>query len=192
MVDVTAFEVRELAVDGLLMLRMKAVAEPRGVVREAFRASTFLAAGIYPGPWKQVNVTETACGAIRGFHGETAIKVVAVAAGAAFGAYLDARPDSPTFGMVETVDLVPGVQVQVPAGVCNAFQATSSPSAQYLYLFSEEWSPDMPGVAVNPLDPDLAVPWPIPVDPTNRRLLSAKDSALPPFAAAATGHGRGN
>lgn len=92
MVDVTAFEVRELAVDGLLMLRMKAVAEPRGVVREAFRASTFLAAGIYPGPWKQVNVTETACGAIRGFHGETAIKVVAVAAGAAFGAYLDARP----------------------------------------------------------------------------------------------------
>ncbi|MEO6998825.1 MAG: dTDP-4-dehydrorhamnose 3,5-epimerase family protein, partial [Terracoccus sp.] len=139
MVDIAPFEVTETSVEGLLLLRMKTVTEPRGVVREAFRASAFLEGGAYAGPWKQVNITETVRGAIRGFHGEHAIKVVAVAAGSAFGAYLDTRPDSATFGQVVTVELTPGIQVQVPAGVCNAFQATSAPSAQYLYLFSEEW-----------------------------------------------------
>lgn len=182
MVDIEAFDVTETSVEGLLVLRMKSVTESRGVVREAFRASAFIEAGVYAGPWKQVNVTETVRGAIRGFHGEQAIKVVAVAAGSAFGAYLDTRPESVTFGQVVTVDLAPGIQVLVPAGVCNAFQATSAPAAQYLYLFSEEWSPEMPGVSVNPLDPELAVAWPVGVQPGDRTQVSDKDAALPTLA----------
>ncbi len=182
MVDIEAFDVTKTSVEGLLVLRMKSVTEPRGVVREAFRASAFMEAGVYAGPWKQVNVTETVRGAIRGFHGEQAIKVVAVAAGSAFGAYLDTRPESVTFGQVVTVDLAPGIQVLVPAGVCNAFQATSAPAAQYLYLFSEEWSPDMPGVSVNPLDPELGMSWPVPVDPRDPAQVSPKDAALPTLA----------
>ena len=39
----------------------------------------------------------------------------------------------------------------------------------------------MGGTAVNPLDPALAIPWPIPVD-ADRSLLSAKDAELPPLA----------
>ena len=49
-------------------------------------------------------------------------KLVAVVHGEAFGAYVDARPDSPTRGAVETVRLLPGTQVLVPQGVCNGFQ----------------------------------------------------------------------
>ncbi|MEO6997154.1 MAG: hypothetical protein ABI112_03645, partial [Terracoccus sp.] len=51
-----------------------------------------------------------------------------------------------------------------------------------LYLFSEEWSPDMPGVSVNPLDPELAVRWPVEVDPGDPAQVSAKDAALPTLA----------
>ncbi len=72
--------------------------------------------------------------------------------------------------------LVKGTQVLVPPGVCNGFQSISPGVSQYLYCFDAEWVPGMSGVAVNPLDPDLGIVWPIPVD---RALLSAKDAALP-------------
>jgi dTDP-4-dehydrorhamnose 3,5-epimerase len=77
------------------------------------------------------------------------------------------------------VPLVRGTQVLVPAGVCNGFQSTSPGTSQYLYCFDAEWVPGMPGVAVNPLDPDLGIVWPLPVDVTDRAQLSAKDAALP-------------
>jgi dTDP-4-dehydrorhamnose 3,5-epimerase len=40
----------------------------------------------------------------------------------------------------------------------------------------------MAGVAVNPLDPDLAIAWPIPVDPSDPSVVSAKDASAPRFA----------
>ena len=76
MVDIAPFAVTETSVEGLLVLRMKTVTEPRGVVGEAIRASAFREGGVCAGPWKQVNITETVRGALRGFHGEQAIKVV--------------------------------------------------------------------------------------------------------------------
>jgi dTDP-4-dehydrorhamnose 3,5-epimerase-like enzyme len=39
----------------------------------------------------------------------------------------------------------------------------------------------MVGWACNPLDPDLAIGWPLLVDPTNPSQLSAKDAAAPAF-----------
>jgi dTDP-4-dehydrorhamnose 3,5-epimerase len=37
----------------------------------------------------------------------------------------------------------------------------------------------MSGVAVNPMDPDLGIVWPVPVDVNDRAQLSAKDFGLP-------------
>jgi dTDP-4-dehydrorhamnose 3,5-epimerase len=108
-------------------------------------------------------------------------KLVAVAAGEAFGAYVDARPTSSTFGVVVTRPLVPGVQVLVPPGVCNGFQALSDP-AQYVYCFDVEWAPGMEGVAVSPIDPALGIDWPIDIDPDDESLLSAKDRSAPRLA----------
>jgi dTDP-4-dehydrorhamnose 3,5-epimerase len=73
------------------------------------------------------------------------------------------------------------VQVLVPAGVCNGFQAISDPGCQYLYCFDAEWSPGMPGTAANPLDPALGIDWPIPVDPADPGSISQKDATAPPF-----------
>ena len=82
---------------------MKEVRDERGVVREFYRESAFVEAGLPSlGPWLQMNITETKQGAIRGLHGEDMFKLVAIVAGEAFGAYVDARPDSPSRGKVVT------------------------------------------------------------------------------------------
>jgi len=60
--------VTETSIPGLLVVDMKAITDDRGTVREFFRASDWNDAPF--GPWRQVNVTTTRRGAIRGLHGE--------------------------------------------------------------------------------------------------------------------------
>jgi dTDP-4-dehydrorhamnose 3,5-epimerase len=180
---VVPFSASPTAIEGLWAIQAKEVHEARGVVREVSRGSALAGAGLAGGrPWAQVNLTATRQGAVRGLHGEEMTKLVTVAAGAAFGAYLDARRGSPTRGRVVTLDLVPGVEVLVPPGVCNGFQALAEGMTQYLYCFDREWEPGMPGVAVHPLDPALGIPWPLPVDPADPASLSPRDASLPTWA----------
>ena len=84
--------VEKTEIDGLVVITMKQVEDERGVVREFYRESAWVSMGLPSlGPWLQVNVTETKPGAVRGLHGEQIHKLVAVASGEAFGAYVDAR-----------------------------------------------------------------------------------------------------
>ena len=179
------FSASPTTIAGLFVIQMKEVRDERGVVREFYRESAFAAAGLPSlGPWLQVNLTESKRGAIRGLHGEDMFKLVAIVAGEAFGAYVDVRPDSPSCGVVEAFPLRKGTQVLVPRGVCNGFQSVSRGPTQYLYTFDHEWAPGMAGAAVHPLDPALAIPWPLPVDADDAAQLSAKDRGLPPLAQA--------
>ncbi len=174
--------VRPTAIDGLMVIDLKEVTDDRGTVREFFRQSSFLEHGLPDlGPFLQVNLTESSYGAIRGLHGESMWKLVAIASGSAFGAYVDGRTESATFGVVVTVELEVGTQVLVPSGVCNAFQTTSEEGSQYLYGFNAEWVPGMAGVAYGPMDPQLGITWPVPIDPMDPSLLSEKDRTAPPF-----------
>jgi dTDP-4-dehydrorhamnose 3,5-epimerase len=177
------FDAQDSAIDGLEIITIKQVSDERGTVREFFRLSAYASAlADTAGGFAQINVTFTKRGAIRGLHGEAMTKLVAVAAGEAFGVYVDARHDSPTFGAVVTATLAPGTQVLVPRGVLNGFQSTGSDGSEYLYCFDVEWQPDMPGIGAHPLDPDLGIAWPIEIDPADRSLVSAKDAALPRFS----------
>ncbi|MFP5578009.1 MAG: dTDP-4-dehydrorhamnose 3,5-epimerase family protein [Acidimicrobiia bacterium] len=167
------------AIDGLCVLTLKQVGDERGTIREFYRESAFVEAGLPSlGPWVQVNVTETRRGAVRGMHGEDMTKLVAVVAGRAHGAYVDTRPGSPSHGVVVEVDLAVGTQVLVPAGVANGFQAVED-GTQYLYCFDAEWVPGMAGTAIAPLDPALGIAWPLPVDPDDPAQLSVKDRDAP-------------
>ena len=180
-VEIVPMSVEPTAIDGLLVITTKAVTDERGTVREFFRASSFGDVGV-PSAWQQVNMTWTQRGGLRGLHGEEMTKLVGVAHGEAFGAYVDARPGSSTWGSVHTQRLVPGTQVLVPSGVCNGFQAVSEPGCQYLYCFDQEWVAGMSGVALNPLDPALGITWPVEVDHTDPAQLSSKDAAAPLLA----------
>jgi dTDP-4-dehydrorhamnose 3,5-epimerase len=180
--SITDMHIDDTAIDGLVVVTLKQVTDDRGTVREFFRTSAYTEgpfAGL--GEWRQVNVTESGHGTIRGLHGEAMTKLVSCVSGKAFGVYLDARPESKSYGTVVNVDLRPGVQVLVPAGVCNAFQSVSDEGTQYLYCFTEEWTPGMAGIAFTPLDPDLGIEWPVPIDPDNPAHISAKDAGAPRF-----------
>ena len=177
--DARPFTVERTQIAGLVVIQMKQVSDPRGTVRELFRWSAMAEAGLEVGPWRQINVTETQRGAIRGLHGENMTKLVAVVSGEAFGAYVDARTGSPTTGRTVTVPLTLGTQVLVPPRVCNGFQSVSVEPTQYVYCFDHEWTPGMDGVAIHPFDPALAIPWPIAIDPNDPAMLSPKDAAQP-------------
>lgn len=179
MTEIVELHVEDTPIAGLHVLTMKQVSDERGTVREFYRESAFLEAGLPSlGPWVQVNVTESRRGAVRGMHGEDMTKLVAVVAGRAHGAYVDARPESATHGTVVQVPLDIGTQVLVPPGVCNGFQAIED-GTQFLYCFDVEWAPGMAGVACTPLDPQLGIAWPLPVDPDDPAQLSAKDRDAP-------------
>jgi dTDP-4-dehydrorhamnose 3,5-epimerase len=182
---VRELSVSRTAIEDLWRIAMREVTDERGVVREFYRESAFREAGLPSlGPWVQVNVTETRRGALRGLHAEDMFKLVAVVAGEAFGAYVDTRRGSPSYGTVVTVTLTPGTQLLVPRGVGNGFQSVSDAPTQYLYCFDHEWVPGMAGTAVNPLDPALGIEWPLPVDTGDPAQVSARDAALPPLAGA--------
>jgi dTDP-4-dehydrorhamnose 3,5-epimerase len=175
-----SFSAAETEIAGLYVVQMKQFEDERGTIREFYRESDFVAAGLPSlGSWVQVNLTASHRGAIRGLHGETMQKFVGVAAGEAFGVYLDPRPDSPTFGKVVTVTLRPGTGVLVANGLCNGFQATGPDMTEYFYCFDQEWMPGMSGVAVSPFDPDLGIEWPIAIDVNNRAAVSEKDANAP-------------
>lgn len=171
--------VSDSAIDGLLIIHTKTATEERGTVRELYRQSIY--SDILPhtvSGWKQINLTRTKKGAVRGLHGEAMSKLVTVAFGSAFGVYVDTRPDSKTAGSIETIQLKPGIQVFVPQGVCNGFQALED-DTEYLYFFDQEWVPGMQGVSLSPLDPQLSVDWPISINGTNREQISEKDVNAP-------------
>jgi dTDP-4-dehydrorhamnose 3,5-epimerase len=177
-VEIVEFELRAGTIDGLLVVTPKQVTDDRGTIRELFRRSAFEAAGVRLAPFQQINVTESALGSVRGMHAEQMTKLLTVAAGEVLGAYVDLRADSPSFRQVETVELRPGVQVLVPAGVANGFQALTV-GCQYVYCFDAEWTPTMSGLACTPLDPALVSIWPIPIDPDDPAQISAKDRDAP-------------
>jgi dTDP-4-dehydrorhamnose 3,5-epimerase len=178
--EIVDFEARPGGIDGLWIIAVKQVTDERGTIREVFRRSALEAAGLSVPPFEQINVTETRAGAVRGMHAEQTTKLVTVAAGEVFAAFVDLRDDSPTFAGVETVVLRPGVQVLVPAGVANGFQGLSETS-QYVYCFDREWQPGMPGRSITPLDAQLAIPWPMPIDTDDPARISAKDRDAPPL-----------
>jgi dTDP-4-dehydrorhamnose 3,5-epimerase len=179
--EIIDFGVADGGIDGLVVVTVKQVTDERGTIRELFRRSAFESAGVVLDRFLQINVTESRRGVIRGMHAEEMTKLLSVASGQAFGAYVDLRPSSSTYGVVRTIDLRPGIQILVPPGVANGFQALTD-GCQYVYCFDAEWHPDMPGQAVSPLDPELAIEWPIAVDPDDVTLVSAKDRTAPAFA----------
>lgn len=177
-VQIEPFAAKDSNIEGLKIINAKMVTDDRGTVRELFRENTYSEALSQTlAGWKQFNLTRTKKGAVRGLHGEAMSKLVTVAYGSVFGAYVDTRPDSKTFSAVQTVHITPGVQVFVPKGVCNGFQALED--TEYLYFFDNEWVAGMPGTALCPLDPELNIQWPIPIDTHNLNQISEKDSKAP-------------
>jgi dTDP-4-dehydrorhamnose 3,5-epimerase len=90
---------------------------------------------------------------------------------------VDLRPASPTYGSWESFELRDDEQVTlyVPAGCAHGFQALTDP-ADVSYRIDRVHHPaDDVSIAFD--DPELAIPWPLPVT-----LRSRRDQLAPPLA----------
>ena len=166
------------AIPGLVVWDLQVHGDNRGWFKENWQREKMVAAGMPDFGPVQNNVSfNEAVGTTRGIHAEPWDKLVSVATGRIFGAWVDLRK-GPTFGTVHTAEIDPSRAVFVPRGVGNAFQTLEDATA-YIYLVNAHWRPDAQYAAVNLADPTLAIEWPIALADAE---LSDKDRNHPALA----------
>lgn len=169
------------AIPGLLVLRLPVHGDARGWFKENWQRAKMVELGLPDFAPVQHSVAHNgAAGTTRGIHAEPWDKLVSIAAGQAFGAWVDLR-EGPTYGAVHTQTLDEATAVFVPRGVGNSYQ-TLVPDTVYSYLVNAHWSPDAAYTLLNLADPTAAVPWPIPLTDA---VISDKDQNHPELNALA-------
>ena len=158
-------EVLETGIEGLKVIELSVHGDSRGWFKENWQRAKMVALGIPDFHVVQNNISFNAeRGVTRGIHAEPWNKFISVATGSIFGAWVDLRAGSATFGKAYTTSLDPSRAIYVPRGVGNSFQALEDGTA-YIYLVDAHWSAELKKTYtfVNLADPDLAIKWPIPL-----------------------------
>ena len=156
----------ETGIPGLRVIDLALHGDARGWFKENWQREKMLALGIPDRRWVQNNISfNEKRGATRGIHAEPWDKLISVATGSVFGAWVDLRAGSATFGRVFTCVLDPSKAIYVPRGVGNSYQALEDGTA-YTYLVDAHWSLEQKRTYtfVNLADPDLSIDWPIPLE----------------------------
>jgi len=174
--------VRTTEIPGLLVVDLVVHGDDRGWFKENWQRAKLTALGLPDfGPVQHSVAYNGAAGVTRGFHAEPWDKLVSVASGRIFGAWVDLRPGA-SFGRLVSVELGPDTAVFVPRGVANSYQ-TLVDGTVYSYLVNDHWSPEATTSYsyVNLADETLNVAWPIPLE---QATISAADQAHPRLAEA--------
>mgnify|MGYP000079096284 FL=1 len=157
--------VAETGIGGLKVVDLAVHGDSRGWFKENWQRAKMTALGVPDFRIVQNNISYNENrGVTRGIHAEPWDKFISVARGSVFGAWVDLREGSATYGRVYTTVLDPSKAVYVPRGVGNSFQALEDGTA-YTYLVNAHWSAELKGTYtfVNLADPELAIEWPIPL-----------------------------
>jgi dTDP-4-dehydrorhamnose 3,5-epimerase len=167
---------------GALLFRAIAYRDEHGFFCQTFDADVMCAAGLDPAAFVQHNLSRSVRGVVRGLQvrrGDGEAKLVRCSYGAIFDVIVDLRPASPTYHNWESFELRDDEQVTlyVPAGCAHGFQALTDP-ADVSYQIDRVNDPSE-DVAIAFDDPELAIPWPLPVTARSQR-----DRQAPPLAAA--------
>jgi dTDP-4-dehydrorhamnose 3,5-epimerase len=168
-------------VEGALLFRPRPHRDERGFFSRTFDAAVAREAGLDPDGFVQDSLSRSASGVLRGLHlrtGDGESKLVRCSYGAVFDVIVDLRPGSPTYGNWESFELRDDEQVSlyVPAGCAHGFQALTGP-ADVSYRIDRPHDPAQ-DVTIAFDDPELAIPWPLPVT-----LMSPRDAGAPSLAA---------
>lgn len=159
-------------ISGALLFQPEPHVDERGFFSRTFDAEVVREAGLDPCGFVQDSQSRSARGVVRGMHVRTGAgeaKLVRCSYGAIFDVIVDLRPSSPTYGNWESFELRDSEQVSlyVPAGCAHGFQALTEP-ADVCYRIDRPHDPseDM-SIAFD--DPDLSIPWPLPVTKMSQR-----------------------
>ncbi|MGY1622178.1 dTDP-4-dehydrorhamnose 3,5-epimerase family protein [Geodermatophilus sp. SYSU D00965] len=172
-------QIRELAVRDAYALDLVPHGDARGRFTEWYRADVLSGALGFGLTLAQANHSVSARGVLRGVHfalvppGQA--KYVYCPAGRVLDVVVDVRVGSPTFGVHDAVvlDSEAPRAVYLAEGLGHAFVALADGSS-VTYLVSSGYDPARE-FGIDPLDPDLALPWPEDVEFE----LSAKDRQAP-------------
>ena len=168
---------------GALLFTPTSHTDERGFFCRTFDAEIMRAAGIDPA-FAQDSLSRSVRGVVRGMHvrrGDGEAKLVRCSYGAIFDVIVDLRPGSPTYRNWESFELRDSEQVSlyVPAGCAHGFQALTDPADVSYRIDRPHDSTEDVSIAYD--DPELAIPWPLPVT-----IRSERDRLAPPLAAAIT------
>jgi len=171
------FHLHPTPLSGLTIIERTRLEDSRGYLSRFFCQQTMAALGMKP--IQQINHTLTKkAGAVRGMHFQhppaAEIKIVSCLRGRILDVAVDLRANSPTFLQCFSAELTAENQhsLFIPEGFAHGFQ-TLTEDCELLYLHSANYSPQHEA-ALNPLDPRLAISWPLPVTE-----ISARDEAHP-------------
>ena len=170
-----------LNIEGALLFTPSPHVDERGFFCRTFDAEIMRTAGIDPA-FAQDSLSRSVRGVVRGMHvrrGDGEAKLVRCSYGAVFDVIMDLRPTSPTYRNWESFELRDSEQVSlyVPAGCAHGFQALTDP-ADVSYRIDRPHDP-AEDVSIAYDDPELGIPWPLPVT-----IRSERDRFAPPLAAA--------
>lgn len=169
-------------ISGALLFRPQPHTDERGFFSRTFDAEVAREAGIDPARFAQDSQSRSRRGVVRGMHlrsGQGEAKLVRCSFGAVFDVIVDLRPSSPTYRNWRSFELRDDSQMSlyVPAGCAHGFQALTDP-ADVCYRIDRPHDPSE-DVSIAFDDPELAIPWPLPVT-----LMSVRDRTAEPLAVA--------
>ena len=163
----------ETKLAGAFVIEPERFADERGFFALSWSRREFAARGLDPN-LAECNISfNHRRGTLRGMHYQAAphaqVKVVRCTLGAVYDCIVDLRPDSPTFGRWEGVELTAGnrLMLYVPKGFAHGFQ-TLEDGSEVFYQMSDVYVPESAaGVRWN--DPAFGIEWPLPVEVINAR-----------------------
>ena len=178
-------DTRALSIKGAWEFHPVLRPDERGVFLESFKADTFESAVGRPFDLRQMNISVSRRGTVRGIHyadvppGQA--KYVQCFEGKILDIVVDIRVGSPTFGQWDAAELDAESRTGlfITEGLGHAFCALTD-SVTVGYLCSTPYSPTSEH-GIHPLDPALDLPWP----DMSEIVLSDKDKAAPLLADAA-------
>ena len=178
-------DARALSIEGAWEFHPVLRPDERGVFLESFKADIFESAVGRPFDLRQMNISVSRRGTVRGIHyadvppGQA--KYVQCFEGKILDIVVDIRVGSPTFGQWDAAELDAESRTGlfITEGLGHAFCALTD-SVTVGYLCSTPYSPAREH-GVHPLDPALDLPWP----DMSEIVLSDKDKAAPLLADAA-------
>lgn len=156
--------VHATAIPGLLIVDIPLHGDARGWFKENWQRAKMVDLGLPDfGPVQNNMSYNATAGATRGLHAEPWDKMISLAHGRIFGAWVDLRPGE-SFGTCVTLEMGTDKAVFVPRGVANGYQALEADTV-YSYLVNEHWSPQARSsyTYLNLADPTVAIDWPIPL-----------------------------
>ncbi|TWG93950.1 dTDP-4-dehydrorhamnose 3,5-epimerase [Nocardioides sp. J9] len=170
--------VQTTPIPGLVVLDLAVHRDARGWFKENWHRERMVAQGLPDFGPVQNNISFNATrGVTRGVHAEPWDKLVSVASGRVFAAWVDLRAGD-SFGATFWTEVDEGVAVFVPRGVGNSYQALEDGTV-YSYLVNDHYVAGFSYPAVHLADETAGIPWPIPLDEAE---VSDKDRVNPRLA----------